>query len=547
MKKLAWILPAFMIALMLSLSSCNEHVHDFGEWTTVTPATCTEQGEEARTCSCGETQTQIINGGHKMEISPEIAATCTQSGTTEGKHCSVCGHVFVPTQEIEAKGHEKKITTKQILPTCDESGVSEGAYCSRCQEVLSVSTELPARGYDYMLEDGEFKILLIGNSFTRDASNYSPGISSQLHTILQAMLGDNVKVTVGILVKSDRGLNWHATQASYGEASADFHLYSTDNPTWTSKGLRTHADALQWTNWDIVSLQPYGLNSKGTEANNFPAEVHYNFLNIADSTAYLLDLVANNAPQAEVYCYMHWAFSTMTGLNANSVKYNEMAEFFPSVLEYQGTETGKRFTSLIPVGLSVQNARTTYLQLLSYNPTAYLEKPLNYQIDPQIGLQRDQGHLSYNIGRYIAALTFAEMLVPESLRAANYTLPYIRKTESIGVLPRQYSIIAQEAVFSAVESWRQGRLFAVTDLSAYAKDPTTLFAESFAAGLTLKSSDSVDTIKRTVTETISTPKIQDLVVESIEFPTVTPGKDFAVSVTVRFGYTTLTFTVNCKF
>ena len=36
------------------------HEHDFGEWTVTVPATCTEAGEEQRTCSCGETETRIV-------------------------------------------------------------------------------------------------------------------------------------------------------------------------------------------------------------------------------------------------------------------------------------------------------------------------------------------------------------------------------------------------------------------------------------------------------------------------------------------------------
>ena len=38
------------------------HEHDFGEWTVTIPATCTEEGEEQRTCSCGETETRPDRG-----------------------------------------------------------------------------------------------------------------------------------------------------------------------------------------------------------------------------------------------------------------------------------------------------------------------------------------------------------------------------------------------------------------------------------------------------------------------------------------------------
>ena len=112
---------------------------------------------------------------------------------------------------------------------------------------------------------------------------------------------------------------------------------------------------------------------------------------------------------------MHWAQTKAITLNASLAAYNKMAAFYPTVLEYQGTDSGKRFTTLVPVGLSIQNARTTYLALLAYNTTAYDDKNLSYTTDAQIGLQRDGGHVSFNIGRYIAALTLAGALTGQDI------------------------------------------------------------------------------------------------------------------------------------
>ena len=554
MKKTLWFLLLLMISCMFALSACDaggDHTHAFGEWTTLKGATCTEDGEAERVCSCGERETKSLNAGHTEVLEPAVAATCTANGKTEGKHCSVCEAVLVAQEEIPATGHKKTVTSKQILPTCNKEGVSEGAYCSSCREVLSEATVIPARGYDWILEDGEFKILMIGNSFTEDASNLGRPydvLDSQLHTLLQAMLGDGVKVTVGIMTSGGKGMNWHASQAYANNAICYLQVVSSDNPAWRSVSKMTHADALKWANWDVVSVQPYEVDlSSGIENNGYPTETLTKFANVADSSAYLLDLVHKNAPQAEVYCYMHWALTTSTVLNANLNKYNQMAGYYPSFLEYQGTETGKQFTTLIPVGLAVQNARTTYLALLSYNTSAYDDKNLNYETDAQIGLQRDPAHLSFNIGRYIAALTFAEMVIPESLREEGYYIPNIRKTESIGDLPEEYSFIARSAVYEAVDSWRSGRL-KVTEIEGYEKDPTTLFAESFAEGLTLNRNNTVDRIKKTVENSLEAQAVADLVIEKIEFPaSITAGTDFKVTVTVRFGYTTLTFIVDCIF
>ena len=322
MRRSLWFLLLILVCA-LALFACDGHVHDYGEWTTVKAATCTEEGEQERACSCGEKQTKSIRAtGHTEVIDAAIDATCTEGGRTEGKHCSTCEQILVSAQDVGAKGHtvktepavdatcteggwtegghctacgqvlairqktsakgHERVTNKQIPPTCDSEGTSGGESCSRCNKTLSEPEAIPAKGYNWILEDGEFKLLMIGNSFTQDASNYasSQSIKSQLFDILQAMLGDDVKITIGILFAGDRGLNWHATQAYNNNAACHLQVYTTKNPYWVDYGECTHANALEWTDWDIVSLQPYGVKTDtGIESNNFPAETHLKFFN----------------------------------------------------------------------------------------------------------------------------------------------------------------------------------------------------------------------------------------------------------------------------
>ena len=58
----------------------------------VIPPTCTEQGYTRYLCSCQKSYTDdyVTALGHTDVIDAAVAATCTTSGLSEGKHCSLC-------------------------------------------------------------------------------------------------------------------------------------------------------------------------------------------------------------------------------------------------------------------------------------------------------------------------------------------------------------------------------------------------------------------------------------------------------------------------
>lgn len=161
------------------------HVHAFGDWTTVKEATCTEAGEQKRTCECGEIEMQSINAfGHAEVVDAAIEPTCTETGLTAGKHCSVCNEVLIAQEIINANGHEytceviteptctevgkqvftctvcsdnytedvpslghTEVVDAAVAPACTETGLTEGKHCSVCDEVFVAQKTLPALGH----------------------------------------------------------------------------------------------------------------------------------------------------------------------------------------------------------------------------------------------------------------------------------------------------------------------------------------------------------------------------------------------------------------
>lgn len=127
-------------------------VHVYDEGVVTKEATCTETGIMTYTCQnagCGHTKTETIAKKAHTEVDiPAVAPTCTASGLTVGKKCSVCGTVTKEPETISMKPHtEVEIPAKAA--TCTEPGLTAGKKCSVCGEILTAQTETPATGHDW--------------------------------------------------------------------------------------------------------------------------------------------------------------------------------------------------------------------------------------------------------------------------------------------------------------------------------------------------------------------------------------------------------------
>ena len=114
---------------------------------TVVPPTCT-WGYTLHKCACGYSyRTDFEPGcGHDMITDAAVPATCTETGLTEGSHCSRCDYKIA--QEVTPKLGHDMITDAAVPATCTETGLTEGSHCSRCDYKVAQQTT-PKLGHDW--------------------------------------------------------------------------------------------------------------------------------------------------------------------------------------------------------------------------------------------------------------------------------------------------------------------------------------------------------------------------------------------------------------
>ncbi len=131
--------------------------HDF-EAQVIAP-TCTEDGYTAYTCSiCGEEYegNKVAALGHTPVTDAAVAPDCTQTGLTEGKHCSVCGAVTLEQTVVAALGHDEIFHQGQTA-TCTQSGWCDYVTCSRCDYTTYQAVDASGHSWvDATCEDAKY-------------------------------------------------------------------------------------------------------------------------------------------------------------------------------------------------------------------------------------------------------------------------------------------------------------------------------------------------------------------------------------------------------
>ena len=124
--------------------------HSFGQWVITTNPGCETEGSQRRDCLlCDHYETATIAPlGHNLgEWYTSTAPTCVNAGQ-KSRQCANCDHVYTPAEEIPAQGHIDEIVAGKAA-TCTETGLTEGKKCSVCKETTVAQDPIPKLGHSY--------------------------------------------------------------------------------------------------------------------------------------------------------------------------------------------------------------------------------------------------------------------------------------------------------------------------------------------------------------------------------------------------------------
>ncbi|HBG32591.1 MAG TPA: DUF4886 domain-containing protein [Acholeplasmataceae bacterium] len=227
-----------------------------------------------------------------------------------------------------------------------------------------------------------FKILAIGNSFSEDAIAYLWDIASLNH----------VQFTLGNLFIGGCDLETHWKNAITPNMEYTYYKNMTGQFIGTPSSL---IKGLMDESWDIITLQQASHKS-GLKNTYEPYLSH------------LINFIKKHQPKAKIYWHKTWAYQKDSN-HPNFVDYHRDQIFMHESIEKVVQNTvikHKGIDGIIDTGSIIQAFRGT-----SFGDT----------------LTRDGFHLSLDLGRYIAGLTWFFKVNPVPIEKVNH-LSWISET-----------------------------------------------------------------------------------------------------------------------
>lgn len=131
-----------MKAIFADAENCLKGTHNGLVYEVTEEAKCEKNAVESATCTlCGEVLTREVEEsalGHDIVIDEAVAPKCSETGLTEGSHCSRCNDKTIPQDIIPATGDHADADGDG---KCDNGG--ENIICPDCGRPVHAETGIP--------------------------------------------------------------------------------------------------------------------------------------------------------------------------------------------------------------------------------------------------------------------------------------------------------------------------------------------------------------------------------------------------------------------
>ena len=290
---------------------------------------------------------------------------------------SACGETPVTPTEADTTAATTAATTATEAATTAEQTVATTEATTAEATTAATTEATTAADTPATPEKKSIKILAIGNSFSVDAMEYVYQIAKQV---------GYEEIVLGNLYIGGCSLQTHA--GNLRSKTRGYTYYYNNKGAWLNKGSANITETLDSEEWDYISLQQVSGNS------GMP-ETYEPYL------TQIIEYVKEHEPQAEFFWHMTWAYplgsdySSFKNYGYNqSTMYNAIVSTVKEVIVPR-----EEFSFIIPVGTAIQNVRTSYFG---------------------DNLSRDNLHLSYDVGRYIASMMWVKQISGASIDDVTY-------------------------------------------------------------------------------------------------------------------------------
>ena len=317
-----------------------------------------------------------------------------------------CTHATDSTgSEVDKNGKENDLGGDSENVACEHSYVDDAENSIKAKALLegknAYKCEKCGDSYaDTVPATKSLKVLAIGNSFSEDAMAHLYGICKSAGI---------EEIVLGNLFIGGCSLDAHRSNIQNGSAVYDFQL-NTDG-TWKHNYKYTVEQGIKYTDWDFITIQQVsGLSGLGSTYGSMHT---------------ILEYLEANKPKdtTEFYFHMTWAYQ-QDSKHSDFSKYGKsQIQMYQKIVEATKNKVleDSLIDGVIPSGTAIQNLRTS-----SLGDT----------------LTRDGYHLSLDVGRYTAAMSWFVTLTGGSCDDVDY----------IGPSDMYYIEICEKIVKKAVEN-----------------------------------------------------------------------------------------------